>query len=181
MSTIDTSTTSVAEARRQKGLKLAAITPRHVDTMGVPKFVIDSETVKAQYRHKDYIVSIGWALDPNTGRADGCMTIWSARPDDDAGAWVLMRRCMGEFSDEHNRPTVYAFEQALEALPVLGRSLIKTEVHNLIDTILAYVDDVVMLGAAPVGVALLLQGDPVWDVTVHANEQPNKVLREATI
>lgn len=166
---------------RVKAPKLNAITTRFVDSQGVPQFVIDADTVHAQYKHKDYIVSIGWNLDPTTGVADAAMTIWPAKPSDDAGCWVLMRRCMAEFSDEHNRPTKYAFEQALEALPILGRSLLQVEVHALVDTIMTYVDDVVMAPAAPISVQLLLQGDPVWDVTVHAAGDRNKVLRETTI
>ncbi len=165
--------------RPERGI--AAVIPNAFDTTGLPKFVLEPETVHAQYRHRGYVVSMGWSLDPDTGKADASMTIFPERAFEDAGAWVITRRGVMRMCDEHNRPTQHCFEQAFEALPVLGYDQIKAELSRLVDVVMAYVDDLVQMPVPSLAVRLKLAGDPMWDVTMHAYQDPSKVLREATI
>ena len=160
---------------------LQAILPNAVDGSGLPMFQPDPETIHEQYRFKGYVVTLLWALDPAQRSADAAMAIWPERKFDDAGCWEITRRGVMEFSDEHNRPTPKLFEEALKALPVLGYDTTKLELHRLVDTVLAFVDDLVLMPAPSLSVRLILQSDPVWDVTVHAKDAPNQVIREVTI
>lgn len=160
---------------------LADVIPNAVDGAGLPTFGFDSRTIHEQYRARGYLVTLCWMLDPAGRRPDAAMVLCPERQFGDAGAWAITRRGVMEFCDEHNRPTRKLFDEAAKALPVLGYDTIAAEVHRLVDVVLAYVDDLVLMPAPPLGVRLMLQGDPVWDVTVHAKDAPNKVLRESTI
>lgn len=170
-------TTTPAPTTKQ----LRDVLPNAVDGAGLPQFAIDSRTVHEQRRMKGYIVTLCWMLDPEMGRADAAMVLFPERRFSDAGAWAVTRRGIRRFCDEHNRPTEDLIREAQEALPMLGYDLIRAEVIRFLDVVMAHVDDLVLMPAPPLGVTLLLQGDPVWDVTVHAQGSPNKVLREAII
>lgn len=165
--------------RPERGI--AATIPNAIDTTGLPMFTLDPQTVIEQYRARGYIITLCWMLDPSDGRADAAMVLFPERRFDDAGHWAITRRGIMQFCDEHNRPTPYAFQQAAEALPVLGYDVIKAEIIRLVATVMDYVDDLVQAPAAPLRVKLLLSGDPMWDVTLHAHGSPNKVIRETTI
>lgn len=169
----------LAPLRQARGLQ--AISPNMVDGTGLPKFAIDSRTIHEQHLYKGYVVSLGWVLCPDTGRADAAVTIFPERRFDDAGAWVVTRRGVMKLCDENNRPTKLCLEQAAEALPVLGYGVNRIEIIRLVDVLMAFVDDLIQMPVPSLSVKLILQGDPMWDVTVHAQDAPNKVLREATI
>ena len=99
----------------------------------------------------------------------------------DPGTWVITRRGIMEFSDEHNKPTKRCFESCMAALPILGYDTIKAELYRLVDTVMSAVDDLVLMPPCPLSVRLIMQGDPIWDVTVHKVGEPGKVIRESTI
>lgn len=160
---------------------LADVIPNAVDGAGLPTFGFDSRTIHEQYRTRGYLVTLCWMLDPAGRRPDAAMVLCPERKFADAGAWAITRRGVMEFSDEHNRPTPKLFAEAIKALPVLGFDTIDSEVHRLVDVVMAHTDDLVLMPAPSLAVRLLLQGDPVWDVTVHAKDAPNTVLRESTI
>lgn len=165
--------------RPERGI--AAVIPNAIDGTGLPKFQMAAETVHAQYTCRGYVVTLGWVLDPDNGRADAAVTIFPERRFEDAGAWVVTRKGVMKMCDEHNRPTLHCLEEAAKALPILGYDITKTEISRLVDVLMAYVDDLVLMPVPPLAIQLVLQGDPIWDVTVHAKDNRNKVLRETSI
>lgn len=130
-----------------------------------------------QRQYKDFFVSLEWRM--VDGRPDKCMVIWSARPNShDAGAYVIAFRAITKFSDEHMRPTPYAFAEAPKALEVLGRSPLEFEVRALVDTILAHIDDLVHMPVAPQSVRRAIARAPMWEL--EQRTQDGRTVRETT-
>lgn len=114
---------------------------------------------------KDYMTSIEWMADPDTrGRVDAALVIWSAHGSSDRGAWVITRRGVMRFCDEHNRPTPHAFTEARAALTLLGRMPLDMEVNRLVDVVMDCVDDLVQAPATPAAARAALQEKPQWEI-----------------
>lgn len=117
-----------------------------------------------QRTHRDYVVSLEWRRDPDRPkRTDGVMAIWSAHGVD-RGAWVITRRGIMKFCDSNNRPTRHAFEQAFEALPLLGRAPLQMEVNHLVDVVMEHVDDLVQMPSTPPQVKQALRGEAIFEI-----------------
>jgi hypothetical protein len=177
----DTQEATFAPKPVRKERQDIALCSQLVAAEGVPQFALDERTIWRRTSYKGYHVVFGWVMDPGPCRPEAAITIIPEVTPAEPGAWVITRRAIGEFSDEHNRPTQRCFAECTAALPILGYDTIKAEVFRLVDTVMYAVDDLVLMPTCPLGVALMLQGDPIWDVTVHAVGEPNKVLRETTI
>jgi hypothetical protein len=135
-----------------------------------------------QFHKRDYTVSLEWVLDPVLRKNDACMVIWSNNAGSfDRGMWCITRRAISEFCDEHNKPTMYCIEQCAEALQVLGRAELDSEIRALVDVVMEYVDDLIQMPIAPLPVKLAHQKDPVWEITMAETDNPNKILRESTV
>lgn len=130
--------------------------------------------------HKDYAVSLEW-FGPNGREVDAVMVVWNARKNShDAGAYVLGRRQARLFCDEHNRPTPYCFQEAAEALPILGRASLSFEINALVDTWMTFMDDLIQMPAAPARVRKHLAHQPMFEIE-HKDKHTGKVLRESVI
>jgi hypothetical protein len=117
-----------------------------------------------QRARRGYIVNFEWAPDPdNRKRTDACIVIIS-ETGTDRGSWMITRRGIMRFCDAHNKPTLYAFQQARQALPLLGRSTIDLEVKTLVDVVMDSVDDLVLMPATPPAVRQDLQRAPMWEI-----------------
>lgn len=117
-----------------------------------------------QHTHRDYVVSLEWRRDPdNRKRTDGVMCIWSAYGVD-RGVWVITRRGIMKFCDSNNRPTRHAFEQAFEALPLLGRAPLQMEVNHLVDVVMEHVDDLVQMPSTPPAKKEALRAEPMFEI-----------------
>jgi hypothetical protein len=133
-----------------------------------------------QFEFKDYVVSLEW-FGPDGREVDACMVIWNARKNThDSGVYILGRRRAHLFCDEHNRPTPYAFSEAAEALPILGRAPLAFEVTALVDLWMTFMDDLIQMPAAPMRVRKALAHQPMFDIR-HTDKATGKVLRESTI
>lgn len=166
---------------QRKPRELREVLPNAVDGAGLPQYAFDSRTIHAQYRTRGYLVTLCWMLDPETDTADGAMVLVPERMFGTDGAWAITRRAVMRFCDEHNKPTRLMFVEAAKALPVLGHDTIRAEVIRLVDVVMNHVDDLVQMPSPTLATRLLLQGDPMWDVTIHERGAPNKVKRETTI
>lgn len=147
---------------------------------GLPTFRFGGANAWKVREFKDYVVSLEW-FGPNGREVDACMVIWNARKNShDAGAWVIARRQITRFSDEHMRPTEFAFQEAASALPLLGRAPLEFEVRALVDTLLHHIDDLIHMPAAPQRVRRNLAQEAMFEVT-HKDKHTGRILREAVI
>jgi hypothetical protein len=129
---------------------------------------------------RDYVVSLEW-FGPDGREVDACMVVWNARKNThDAGCYILGRRRAQHFCDAHNKPTPYAFKEAAEALPILGRAPLAFEVTALVDLWMHFMDDLIQMPAAPMRVRQALAHQPMWEVR-HTDKHTGQVLRESTV
>lgn len=147
---------------------------------GTPTFRFGGAAGWKQFHTKDYVVSLEWW--GNAGRqVDACMVIWPAnRNTHDAGAYIIGRRQITRYCDEHMRPTDYAWREVYEALPVLGRMPLQQEAHALMDVILLHIDDLIHMPVASPAVRKHLAGEAMWEVE-HKEKWTGKILRESVI
>lgn len=147
---------------------------------GQPTFRFGGIESWKQATFKDYTVSLEW-FGPNGRHVDACMVIWNNRRNThDAGCYIVGRRQITRYCDEHMRPTPYAFNEAAEALPILGRAPLAFEVRALVDTILHFADDLVQMPVAPPAVKRQLAQEAIFEVE-HKDRRTGRVLREAVI
>jgi hypothetical protein len=123
--------------------------------------------VHRQRQIKGFTVSFEWCRDPdNRKRVESCIAIWSNSVNKaEAGAWVITRRGIMRFSDQHNRPTTYAFVEARAALPVLGLDTTDLEMRRLVDVVMDSIDDLVQMPLAPPAAKKALKRAAMWEVT----------------
>ena len=147
---------------------------------GRPTFRFGGAASHKQFFPKDYVVSLEW-FGPNGREVDACMVIWNARKNTaDAGVYIIARRQITRYCDEHMRPLPYAFNEAAEALPVLGRAPLAFEVRALVDVILAHIDDLIHMPVAPARVRKHLAQEGMFEVE-HKDKRSGRVLRESVI
>lgn len=147
---------------------------------GQHTFRFGGATSFKQIEFKDYVVSFEW-FGPNGRTVDACIVIWNARKNThDAGCYVITRRQITRYCDEHMRPTPYAFREAAEALPILGRASLAFEVRALVDTILHCIDDLVHMPVAPPAARQALAQAAMFEVE-HKDRNTGRILRESVI
>lgn len=152
---------------------------RNVD--GKPVLVVGSASTAWKTRPvKDYMTSIEWMADPDTkGRTDAALVIWSSYGSSDRGCWILTRRSMVKFCDQHNRPTPHAFKEAREALVILGRMPLDMEVNRLVDVVMDCVDDLVQAPSTPAAARRALQEKPMWEIMLRDGDR--KIISETEV
>jgi hypothetical protein len=123
------------------------------------------------------IVSWEWCRDPdNRKRIEPCIAIWNPAASD-SGAWVITRRGMMKFSDQHNKPTPHAFREArIAATEMLGLSAIDMDVRRVVDVVMDSVDELVQMPLVPLEVRQQLKRQSVW--TVERRDLNRRVLSE---
>jgi len=130
---------------------------------------------------RGFTCSFEWCRDPdNRKRIEPCLVIWSNTVNKaDAGAWVITRRGVMKFCDQHNRPTPHAFKEAEAALPVLGLSPIRMDVVRLVSTVMDCVDDLVQMPLLPLEVRQQLKRESVWEIT--RRDMDRRVIAQAEV
>lgn len=143
---------------------------------GKPIFQVGRIYFKQQ-RYKDYYVSLEWCGEGK--RVEPCMAIWSATNfAAEPGVYVIGRSSLTKFVEPNGKPTLQAFKEAAMALPILGRSVLDIEIHALVDTILAFVDDVVHMRPKPPR-PQEFHTAPMWEMTVRTRD--GQVIKEHTV
>lgn len=128
---------------------------------------------------KGFVVSYEWIRDPHRRKPEAAVAIWPALRKLDGGAWVVTRRAAAKFTDQHNRPTPYAFLEAIQALEILGMDpMIKADAARLVDVLMDSMDDLIQMPRVPAAVAKSLEPEAMF--TLERKEfRTGKVLSEA--
>ncbi|RZL07984.1 MAG: hypothetical protein EOP40_14515 [Rubrivivax sp.] len=141
-------------------------------------------------QHRGFVISLEWV--GRDRKAQPAMCVWPASnifaPGAvDGGAWVISRRAITEFVgfNRDDKCTGSASEhcvrECLEALPILGKDKNDKQAHMaLIDVIVRFAPELVLMPATPRQVRDDLAGKAMWDVTA-TNKHTGKVLSEASV
>lgn len=151
-----------------------------LSTSGAPMFRVGGAAAWKQYHKHGYVISLEWMRNPDTRRVEPVMLIWSAIGNSaDMGVWGCFRSAGSRFATPANEPTSRMLAEAVEALETLGRANLAFEVHQFVDTVMEYMDDLVQMPMAPLELrAAPIAGAPMWEITHHERDNPNKVISE---
>ncbi len=157
---------------------------------GDPVFVAGGPTAWKVAEYRGWVVSLEWARRRRKTKA--LMVIWPAKnilaPTAVApGMWAIAREVMVDFVgfDSDGKCTGSAsdalYEEAIEALPLLGKDRNDKQAFlSLVDTVIRFAPDLVLMPAAPRAVRQALAGDAVWDVSA-TDKNSGKTLSEVSI
>ncbi len=141
------------------------------------------------FEHKGFVVSMEWV--GKGKKAQACMVIWPASnvfvPGSSDGMWVIGRRAITQFvgftsaDKATGGPSEHCWREAREALPLLGKDVNdRHALHALVDTVVRFAPDLVLMPATPRNVLNDLRGEAMWEMTVK-NKSTGKVMSEASV
>ena len=141
------------------------------------------------FEHRGFVISLEWVGDHR--RAAPCMCIWPATnvfvAGNGNGIWVIGRRAISEFVgfDRDGRCTgsasEHCYRECLEALNILGKDRNdKNAFVALVDCVLKFAPELVMMPAAPKRIKRQLAGDAMWEITA-TNKNTGQVMSEAAV
>lgn len=127
--------------------------------------------------YKGYTISLEWFVGSRS--TEPMLCIWPTIGGRDSGVWGICLSSAGKFSTPDNQPTPECFIEATEVISdIFDRIPLKVEVHNLVDVVMKYIDDLVMMPPTPRAVQLDALGRPVVEVTRKEN---GKVVQEVSL
>jgi hypothetical protein len=136
-----------------------------------------------------YVVSLEWIRLGRHIRAAMC--IWPASnvfvTGEGQGIWTITRNCITDFVgfNKDNKctggPSEHCMREAKEALSILGKDKNdKGALFELVDVVVTFAPDLVLMPATPKHIRQQLDTDPMWEVQA-TNKDTGKVLSEAAI
>ncbi len=148
-----------------------------VSATGNPMFAIGGNTALATHEHKGYNVSLEWDEDDG----EPLMLIWPARGGfKDTGVYGIALSSAACYADASGRPTEEGLTRAGAALPVLGKDIIAIELSTLMDVILKYLPDLLMMPPCPRHIRHKAVRPALLDIEQH-DTQSGKTLAASSI
>jgi hypothetical protein len=156
---------------------------------GRPIFSMGGDQAYKTFSHRGFIVSLEWV---GQGRKSyAAMVIWPESnvfvAGEGSGAWCISRKCISEFvgftadgkctggASEH------LLREAHECLTVLGKDKNdKQALLALVDAVVTYAPDLVLMPATPKIVKQQLDDAPMWEVKASIKET-GKVINEGMV
>lgn len=116
-----------------------------VSPAGRPMFGVGGESAMSTHEYKGYTVSLEW--DETDG--EPLMLIWSSFTGRELGVFGICLSSAGKYADPSGKPTRECFIECWKSLPTLGRNQIDMECFTLIDVVIRFIPDLVMMPPAP--------------------------------
>lgn len=156
---------------------------------GRPIFSMGGQHAYKTHTHKGFVVSLEWVGEGK--KSAPCMVIWPASnvfvAGEGLGAWCISRRAIAEFVGFTAQgkctggPSVHCFREAREALPILGKDINdKQALQALVDVVVRYAPDLVLMPPTPRSVKEQLDNAPMWEVKATIKET-GKVMHEGMV
>jgi hypothetical protein len=134
-----------------------------VGPSGRALFGVGGENAYATHEYKGYRVSLEW------DEADGepMLLIWPATNflEREVGVFGIGLSSAGKYADPSGRPTPQCFEECACALPTLNKALLPIEVHTLVDVVMRFIPDLIVMPPAPKALRRAARGEALIDIT----------------
>ena len=134
---------------------------RIVSATGQAMFGIGGSNTYQTAHYKGYCISLEWDMQDG----EPVLLIWSPLGGLGAGVFGICLSSAGKYADPNGQPTPACLNEAAAALPLLGRSILSVEVHNLVDVIMHYIPTLLMMPPAPKALRLEARGRGLVEVT----------------
>lgn len=150
-----------------------------LDAYGRALYSVGGPTAWKTAEYKGYAVSLEWYVDARS--TEPMLCIWPVAGGRDAGALGICLSSAGKYADPSGKPTPEAFAEARQTLiECFDRVPIDAEVHTLVDVLMRFIPDLIMMPPAPVDVRRSESGKPILEVEL-TDEATGKTVSEASI
>lgn len=146
-----------------------------VSATGQSMYGVGGQSAYAMHEFKGYTVSMEW--DESDG--EPVMLIWSGLQMLGGGVFGICLSSAGKYANADGSPTVECAEECAAALPLLGRALLRMEVHTLVDVVMRFLPDLILMPPAPRHLRLAAKGKPL--IEVSQVNQYDQTIRESLI
>ena len=138
-----------------------------VDPKGREIFSFGGQTAHKTTTFRGYLVSLEWFVGKRS--TEPMMVIQSARAGIDAGAFGICLSSIGAYADPSGGPAAGALEICKGELANLGRAPLDFEARALLDVILQFAPDLILMPPAPMDVRRQESAGPMLEVERKAN------------
>ncbi len=144
-----------------------------LDAQGRQIFHVGGEKAWRIHDAGDYFVSMEWV-----DGAPAMIIVSKRRPD---FAFAICLSSIGKYATPEGRPNPEGVGELALALPDFGRALERTELHHLVDIVMRYTSELILMPPVPIEV---LRADrpaqKLWEVT-EKDAHTGQTISEATI
>lgn len=153
------------------------LNPRIIDTAGREMFTVGGDQAAYTTTYKGYCVSLEWFVGQRT--TEPMLCVWPVINQRESGVWGICLSSAGKFATPEGTPTPEAFTEAREVLVTMfDRAALGVEVNNLVDVLMRYIPDLILMPPTPRQVVLDSRGRPIWEVERQEN---GRTVAEVTI
>jgi hypothetical protein len=131
-----------------------------VGASGRAMFGVGGENAYRTHSYKGYAVSLEW--DESDG--EPILLMWPEISGRETGVFGICLSSAGKYADPSGRPTEDGIVHCAAALPTLGRAMLDIEVKTLVDVVMRFIPDLLMMPPAPRAIRLQARGGPVLDI-----------------
>lgn len=148
-----------------------------VGASGRALFGVGGENAWRTHEHKGYRVSLEW--DETDG--EPLMLIWPATNflEREVGVFGIGRSSAGKYADPSGKPTGDCLVECAAALPTLGKAMLNIEVHALVDVVMRFIPDLILMPPAPRAMRRAARGEALIDITQVDNH--GKTISEVSV
>lgn len=154
------------------------INPAIVDSYNREVFTFGGSTSWKTTRSKGYLVCLEWFVGNRS--VEPILILQAERGGHDAGALGICLSSIGAYADPSGRPTPEALTLCYQALDTLGKARLAIEAKTLLDVILQFTPDLILMPAAPLAIRQEEQGAPMFEIEVR-DENTGKTHSEVSI
>lgn len=148
-----------------------------VGASGRALFGVGGENAWRTHEYKGYCVSLEW--DESDGEA--MLLIWPATTflEREVGVFGIGRTSAVKYANPDGSPTEECAYECAMALPTLGKNVLRMEVITLMDVVMRFLPDLILMPPAPKHLRLAARGHALMDIEVQ--DHRGKKISEATL
>jgi hypothetical protein len=140
-----------------------------------PMFGVGGSNAYATHEYKGYQVSMEW--DETDG--EPVMLIWPALAWKESGVFGICLSSAGKYADPNGSPTKEGLYECGMALSLLGRAVLPIELNVLVDVVMRFIPDLILMPPAPRALRRAAKGQAYMDIT--QSDQYGRVISEVSI
>ncbi len=140
-----------------------------------PMFGVGGSNAHATHEYKGYQVSMEW--DETDG--EPVMLIWPALSWKESGVFGICLSSAGKYADPNGSPTKEGLYECGMALSLLGKAPLPIELNVLVDVVMRFLPDLILMPPAPRALRRAAKGQAYMDIT--QSDQYGRVISEVSI
>jgi hypothetical protein len=140
-----------------------------------PMFSVGGASSYATHVFKGYVVSLEW--DDTDG--EPVMLIWPALSWKDSGVFGICLSSAGKYADPNGQPTKEGLYECGMALSLLGKAALPIELNVLVDVVMRFLPDLILMPPAPRALRRAAKGRAYMDITQQ--DHRGRVISEVSI